>query len=181
MVQNLPVTSVQMNWKVDWRPLLLWSNAPRQLWSIKGLNVFPKDTISEGTEMKLEFPIKFSLYILHCVSRAGLANTSLYSKLSHPWQSCLITQVCPLVVPVWWLTILLSTALYEITTNPLVLPHADLKQMNYQLFLKQKWVYSGSAKYCNLGSATMANHMQVPPNRERRILLQRGKRKLGGL
>ena len=51
---------------------------------------------------------------------------SLCSKLSHPWQSSLITRVCPFLV-CDDSKFFFSTALYEITANPLELAHADLK------------------------------------------------------
>ena len=38
----------------------------------------------------------------------------------------------------------------------------DLKQIDCQLFLQQKWVYSVSAKNCSSRSATMVSHVQIP-------------------
>lgn len=43
----------------------------------------------------------------------------------------------------------------------------DLKQMNCQLFLQQRWVYSESSKNCNSRLATKANQVQVPTGKER--------------
>lgn len=40
--------------------------------------------------------------------------------------------------------------------------NADLNQIDCQLLLQQKWVYSGSAKSCSWRSATMASQIQVP-------------------
>ena len=51
----------------------------------------------------------------------------------------------------------------------------DLKQIDWQIFLRQMWVYSGSAENCNLGSATMGSHMQVPTQN---MFIEQG-RKLG--
>jgi len=48
--------------------------------------------------------------------------------------------------------------------------------LNRLLFPQQKWVHSGSAKNCNSGSATLANHRQAPSNRRRKLF----ERKLGG-
>ena len=56
--------------------------------------------------------------------------------------------------------------------------HVDLKQIESQLFLQQKLVYSGSAKNCNLESA---HHMHVPTQQEEDNAFIEGKMKLGGL
>ena len=40
--------------------------------------------------------------------------------------------------------------------------NVDLKQIDCQLFLQQKWVQSELAENCNLRSATMVSHVQVP-------------------
>ena len=39
--------------------------------------------------------------------------------------------------------------------------NVDMKQIDYQIFLQQRWVYLGSAENCNSVSATMVSHMQV--------------------
>ena len=57
----------------------------------------------------------------------------------------------------------------------------DLKQVDCQLFLQQKWVYTGSTKNCNSGPATMASHMQVRAQQREAKSFKEGKRKLGGL
>ena len=36
----------------------------------------------------------------------------------------------------------------------------DLEQIDCQVLFQQRWGYLGSAKNCNLGSATMVSHMQ---------------------
>ena len=40
--------------------------------------------------------------------------------------------------------------------------NVDLKQIDCQIFLQERWIYSGSAENCNLGSATMVSFRQVP-------------------
>ena len=42
-------------------------------------------------------------------------------------------------------------------------------------------VYSGSAKNCNLGSATMVGHVQIPMTQGEEKAFKEGERKLGGL
>lgn len=44
--------------------------------------------------------------------------------------------------------------------------NVDQKQMCFQIFLQQRWVSLGLAENCNLGSATLASHLQVPSTRE---------------
>ena len=51
----------------------------------------------------------------------------------------------------------------------------DLKQMNCQLFLQQRWVYSESSKNCNSRLATKANQVQVPTWQRKELLLQKGR------
>ena len=58
--------------------------------------------------------------------------------------------------------------------------NVDLKQINCQLFLQQKWVYSSSAKNCSSESATIANRMQVLSKNGKENSFIKGKRKLGG-
>ena len=55
----------------------------------------------------------------------------------------------------------------------------DLKQIYYQLFLQNKWVYLGSAKNYNSGSATMASHMQVPCTAREGECFYRGEKEVG--
>lgn len=38
----------------------------------------------------------------------------------------------------------------------------DLKQIDCQSFLQQRWVYQKSAEICSSGSATKRSHVQVP-------------------
>lgn len=57
----------------------------------------------------------------------------------------------------------------------------DLKQIDCQIFLQQKWVYSGSAENHSLGSATVASFRRVPAQQGEESYFYRGKRKLGGL
>ena len=52
---------------------------------------------------------------------------------------------------------------------------ADLKQTECQIFLQQRWVYSGAAGNSNSGSKTMVSRMQVSHNKGMRTLLQKGK------
>ena len=40
--------------------------------------------------------------------------------------------------------------------------NVDPKQIDCQIFLPQRWVNLGSAENCNLGSATMVSHREVP-------------------
>lgn len=47
--------------------------------------------------------------------------------------------------------------------------------MDRQIFLQQRQVYLGSAKTCNLGSASMMSTWKSPHSKDRRTLLQRGK------
>ena len=54
----------------------------------------------------------------------------------------------------------------------------DLRQIDFQLFLQHKRVYSGSAEN---GSATMASHVQVPSKNGKENAFTEGKRNLGGL
>ena len=56
--------------------------------------------------------------------------------------------------------------------------NVDLKQIDCQLFLQQKCVYSQSTKTCNLGSVTMASHTSSMPLEDS---YREGKRKLEGL
>ena len=44
----------------------------------------------------------------------------------------------------------------------------DLKQTDCRISLQQRWVYSGSVQNCNLGSATMGIHVQVPQKNEKK-------------
>ena len=57
---------------------------------------------------------------------------------------------------------------------------ANLKQMDCQIFLWQKWIYSGSAENCNLGSATMMSHVQVSTWQGKETVFTERKRKLEG-
>ena len=42
------------------------------------------------------------------------------------------------------------------------LNYVDLKQIDWQIFLQQKWVYLEPAENSSLGSAAMSSHVQVP-------------------
>ena len=54
----------------------------------------------------------------------------------------------------------------------------DLKQIDCQIFLQHIWVYSGLTENCNLQSATMVSHVQIPLHSKRSdMLLQRGEEK----
>ena len=44
-----------------------------------------------------------------------------------------------------------------------------------QICFQQRWISLESAENCNLGSATMMSHVQVPRGKEGRTLIQRGK------
>ena len=58
----------------------------------------------------------------------------------------------------------------------------DLKQIDCQIFLQHIWVYSGLTENCNVESATMVSHVQIPLHSKRRdTLLQRGKGSWEGL
>ena len=54
-----------------------------------------------------------------------------------------------------------------------------LKPVDCQIFLQQRWVYSGSTENCNSGSATVARHIQFLHGKGRRIFIER-KWKVGG-
>jgi len=41
------------------------------------------------------------------------------------------------------------------------IPFADLKWIDYQVFLQQRWVYLGATENCNLRSASLMSHRQV--------------------
>ena len=56
----------------------------------------------------------------------------------------------------------------------------DVKQVDCQLFLQQRWVYSGSTENCNSESATMESYVQIPPQQGKENTLER-ERKLRGL
>ena len=57
----------------------------------------------------------------------------------------------------------------------------ELKQVDDQIFLQERWVYSGSAGNCNLGSATVVIHVQVSTWQGKENNFIEGKRKLGRL
>ena len=57
----------------------------------------------------------------------------------------------------------------------------DMKQRDWQIFLQERWIYSGSEENCNSGSATMASHVQVPGGHEKENASIGSERKLGGL
>ena len=56
----------------------------------------------------------------------------------------------------------------------------DLQQTDCQIFLQQRWVYSGLAESCTLGSAATVSHMQVLAWQEKETTFIDGKRKFGG-
>ena len=56
----------------------------------------------------------------------------------------------------------------------------DLKQIDCQIFLQQKWICSGSAENCNLGCATMMSHVQVSTWQGKETVFTGRKRKLEG-
>ena len=64
----------------------------------------------------------------------------------------------------------------EISLNGAV----DLKQIGCQIFLQQRWVYSGPAETCSSGSATMVWATCSPCTARDDECFYRGKRKLGG-
>ena len=41
------------------------------------------------------------------------------------------------------------------------IPFVDLKWIDYQVFLQQRWVYLGATENCKLGSASLVSQMQV--------------------
>lgn len=55
----------------------------------------------------------------------------------------------------------------------------DLKQKDWQIFLQEMRVYSGSAENCNLGSATMLSQGQVPTCQEKESTFMDGGREVG--
>ena len=58
---------------------------------------------------------------------------------------------------------------------------ADLKQIDYQIFLQQRWIHLGSAENCNLVSVTMVSHVQILTQQGKENTFKEGKRKLRGL
>lgn len=56
----------------------------------------------------------------------------------------------------------------------------EQKDTDCQIFLQQRWLYSRSAENCNLRFATMVSHITLPPSKERRKLLESGKRNWTG-
>lgn len=56
----------------------------------------------------------------------------------------------------------------------------EQKNTDCQIFLQQRWLYSRSAENCNVRFATMVSHITLPPSKERRKLLESGKRKWTG-
>ena len=53
--------------------------------------------------------------------------------------------------------------------------NVDLKKIECQIFLHQRWVYSGSAENCNSGSAPVVSPCKTLHSRRRRMLLYREK------
>ena len=51
---------------------------------------------------------------------------------------------------------------------------------DFQTFLEQRWVYSGSAEKSSLGSAAMGSQMLIPTSSGKRTLNTEGQRKVGG-
>ena len=51
----------------------------------------------------------------------------------------------------------------------------------YQIFLQQRWLYSGSAENRSSIPATRVSHVQVPKGQGMKSIFIEGKRKLGGL
>ena len=49
----------------------------------------------------------------------------------------------------------------------------DIKSINYQIFLQQRWTCLGSAENCNVGPVNGSGHVQVPRGEGRRPLLRR--------
>lgn len=69
---------------------------------------------------------------------------------------------------------------FGVLSGPLVgHPDVNLKQVDCQVFLQQRWIYSGSAENCSSESATMVSHMQVPYCKGQRKLLQRWGKEAG--
>ena len=56
----------------------------------------------------------------------------------------------------------------------------DLKKIECQIFLQQRWVYLESLESCDSGSVPMVSHVQVPP-RQGKGPFKAGKRKLARL
>ena len=55
----------------------------------------------------------------------------------------------------------------------IILPVVDLKQIDCQIVLQPRWVYSGSREDCGLGSTTTASHMQVPEGQRKNNFIDR--------
>ena len=51
--------------------------------------------------------------------------------------------------------------------------------VNCQMFLQERWVYSRSKVTCNSGSPTMTSHVQVPGGQGRRMFLRQGEEVAG--
>ena len=61
----------------------------------------------------------------------------------------------------------------------LIVEHHSGPETNWQIFLQQRWVYSGSAENCNLGSATKTSHVQVPTRQGKEVAFKRKDKKVG--
>ena len=71
---------------------------------------------------------------------------------------------------------------YERFQRMTILPTiANMKQIGCQIFLWQKWIYSGSEENCNLGSVTTMSHVQVSTRQGKENVFIERKRKLEGL
>ena len=64
--------------------------------------------------------------------------------------------------------------------NHLTKDCVDLKQIDCQIFLQQRWVYLRSAETCHLGSIIMMRHLQIPAGQGKENVFAKGKRKRGG-
>ena len=60
-----------------------------------------------------------------------------------------------------------------------MLRSVDLKQIDCQIFLQQRWLYLRSAENCNSVSATIASHMQVLTWQGKRNTFCREEKKIG--
>ena len=66
-----------------------------------------------------------------------------------------------------------------IVVSVLFLTAVDQKQIDCQIFLRQSWVYLGSAENCNSGSATTVSCVQVPRTAREGELFYRGGKEVG--
>lgn len=92
--------------------------------------------------------------ILHACLANGQPCTREWKTLEGSIFSWCCNTPSPILLSQW------NSSFLEFLLKP-VFGNVNLKQWSSWVFLSAKWVHSGAAKNCNLGHATVANHMQV--------------------